>query len=104
MLAQLNFDTIQGSLKGNIIPKTPGEVITKMLPFVFYGAGIALLIYLVIGGLQMMVARGDPKAIQAAQAKITNALIGFIIVIVSFVLVGLIGQLLGIGAFETLFK
>lgn len=101
---KLNFDTIQGSLSGNKIPKTPGEIITAVLPFVFYGAGIALLIYLIMGGLQMMVARGDPKAIQAAQGKITNALLGFVIIVASVVITRLIGQLLGIGVFETIFK
>lgn len=82
---------------------TIGGLISSILPYVFGAAGIALLIYLVIGGLQMMLSRGDPKAIQSAQAKITNALIGFIIVIISFLLVRLIGQLLGIDVFRPIF-
>ena len=51
-----------------------------------------------------MTSRGDPKAMQGAQAKITNALIGFIIVIFAFALVTLIGRIFGIGAFGNIFK
>jgi hypothetical protein len=43
-----------------------------------------------------MTSRGDPKAAQGAQAKITNALIGFIIVIFAFFIVQLFGQVFGI--------
>ena len=110
MLAQLDLNSIEfkglPGLNKAFMFKSGGlgAVISEALPFVFGAAGIALLIYLVMGGLQMMTSRGDPKAIQGAQAKITNALIGFVIVIISFVLVRLIGQLLGIGVFETIFK
>ena len=45
-----------------------------------------------------MTSRGDPKAMQSAQAKITNATIGFVIVIFAYFLVALIGKIFGIGA------
>lgn len=73
-----------------------GSIIGSILPYIFGAAGIALLIYLVLGGLQMMTSRGDPKAMQAAQAKITNALIGFVIVIFAFFIVQLFGQIFGL--------
>ncbi len=100
MLAQnLNLDTIQQNalpdFKGG---KNIGEFISnsKILDYVFGAAGIALLIYLIMGGFQLMLSRGDPKAVQSAQGKITNALIGFIIVIIAFSIVQLLGQLLGL--------
>jgi len=58
----------------------------------------------VAGGLQMMLSRGDPKAIQSAQGKITNALLGFVIVFVSYWLVKLLGQIFGIEIFGDIFK
>lgn len=81
-----------------------GDVIGSTLPYIFGAAGIALLIYLVIGGLQMMISRGDPKAMQSAQGKISNALIGFVIVVFAYLLVVLIGRILGIQAFGNIFK
>jgi hypothetical protein len=104
-LAQ-NFDQIiqKGLGTGGITLATkPGVIIQNNLKYVFYGAAIALLIYLVMGGLQLMTSRGDPKAIQGAQAKITNALIGFFIVIFSAILVSVIGKMFGIGIFNTIF-
>ena len=83
----------------NINNGTLGNLITVVLPYVFGAAGILLLIYLVLGGLEMMTSKGEPKAMQSAQGKITNALIGFIIVIFAFVIVQLFGQLLGIKNF-----
>ncbi|HTK03154.1 MAG TPA: hypothetical protein VL401_00045 [Alphaproteobacteria bacterium] len=81
-----------------------GDIIGVVVPYVFYAAGIALLVYLVTAGLQMMTSRGDPKAMQMAQAKITNALLGFVIIFVAFYLVQLLGVLLGITQFGEIFK
>ena len=104
MLAQ-NLDAIQKlGLPQNKIPATPGELISLVLPYIFYGAGIALLIYLVMGGLQLMTSRGDPKAMQMAQAKITNAFVGFIIVIFSVIIVSVLGHIFGIQSFVLIFK
>jgi hypothetical protein len=93
----IDFNKIQtGAFPGNTIPANIGGLIGNILPYIFGAAGLALLIYLVIGGLQMMTSRGDPKAMQGAQAKITNAVIGFVIVIFAFVFVQLIGSIFGI--------
>jgi hypothetical protein len=80
-----------------------GDIITQILPYIFGAAGILLLIYLVTAGLSMMLSRGDPKAMQTAQSKITNALIGFVIVFFAFALVSIIGRILGISVFGNIF-
>lgn len=99
MLTQLDFDQIQKGAfpKASFNVNTSvGGLISRILPYIFAAAGIALLVYLVLGGLQMMTSRGDPKAMQSAQAKITNALIGFILVFLAFTIVQLVGQLFGL--------
>lgn len=75
---------------------TPASIIESIIPYIFGAAAIALLIYLVLGGLQMMTSQGEPKAMQSAQAKITNALLGFVIIIIAFFIVQLVGQIFGI--------
>lgn len=102
-MAALNLDAIESKGLPGIGVKNIGDVITTTLPYIYMMAAVALLIFLVSGGLQLMTAKGDPKAIQGAQGKITNALLGFIIVIVSIVIVRFIGELLGINIFSTLF-
>lgn len=98
ILAQ-NLDQIQsGAFPGTaaLSGMSIGGIIGNVLPYVFAAAGIALLVYLILGGLQMMLSQGDPKAIQGAQAKITNALIGFVIIIFAFTITQLFGQVFGI--------
>ena len=81
-----------------------GDIITAILPYVFTAAGIGLLIFLIFGGISMMLSRGDPKALEAAKAKITGALTGFIILFVSYWIVQIIGQVLGLTAIQDIFK
>lgn len=75
-----------------------------VLPYVFGIVGIALLIYLVLGGFQLMFSRGDPKAAEGAKGKITNAIIGFVIVVFAYFLTQILGDMLGIGVFKDIFK
>lgn len=101
----LNFTSVQNNagLPAWLALTTPGALITKVLPYVFGAAGILLLIYLVLGGLQLILSRGEPKAVQAAQAKITNAVIGLVIIVIAYSLVALLGTILGIGPFANIF-
>lgn len=106
MLIAQNLDQIQtGAFPSMpLSTTTPASIIGLILPYIFGAAAIALLVYLVLGGLQMMTSQGEPKAMQGAQAKITNALLGFVIIIVAFFIVELVGNLLDIGAFGSIFK
>ncbi len=88
----------------NVNTATIGEIITSLLTYVFSATAIILLIYLVLAGLQLMTSRGDPKAVQVAQAKITTSLIGFVIVFMAYALVRLLGQILGISVFSVIFQ
>lgn len=106
MKLALDLNTIQQDAFGRSLPKNLADLINKsnIFVYIFGAAGIALLIYMVTGGLQMMTSRGDPKAMQGAQAKITNALLGFVIIIIAFAVVTLIGQLFGLGSFADIFS
>jgi hypothetical protein len=106
MLLAQDFDSIQSQgLPGFTGGSNVGEFISnsKILDYVFGAAALLLLIYLVTAGLGMMMSRGDPKAMQAAQSKITNALIGFVIVFFAYALVSIIGKVFGIAVFGTIF-
>lgn len=107
MLLAQDFNAIQSvGLPGFTGGANIGEFIanSKIMDYLFGAAAIALLVYLVQGGLQMMLSKGDPKTMQGAQAKITNALIGFVIVFFAFAIVSVIGKILGISVFGLIFK
>lgn len=69
-----------------------GQVISSLLPLIFTGAGIALLIYLLAGGFKLLTSGGNPEQIARGQKMLTNAFIGFLIVISSY----WIGQIIDI--------
>ena len=80
-----------------------GEIITQILPYVFWVTGILLLIYLLLGGFQLMFAAGDPKKVQGAWGKITNAVIGFVIIFIAYWVTQLIGKIFNIEIINQIF-
>lgn len=50
-----------------------------------------------------MLAAGDQQKLQKAKTTLTNALIGFVIVFVSFWIVQIIGLVLGLGGWANIF-
>lgn len=97
-----DFNAIQQAANINT-PTDLGALISKVIPYIFGAAGFLLLIYMVLGGLQMMTSQGDPKAISGAQAKITNALIGFVIILLSAGIVIILGKILNVSVFSNIF-
>lgn len=82
---------------------TIGFLVSSLLPYLFAGAGLLLLLYLIYGGLSLMLSRGDPKAVQSARDKITGAVVGFVIIFAAYWLVQIVGRVLGIEAIKQIF-
>ena len=80
-----------------------GTIITRLFPLIFTITGILLLIYLLLGGFQLMFAAGEPKKVQGAWGKITNAVIGFVIIFIAYWLTQLIGKIFNIEIINTIF-
>jgi uncharacterized membrane protein YphA (DoxX/SURF4 family) len=76
------------------------HLINRSLPFVFYLAGLLLFIMLIIGGFGMLTSGGSPDKMKAAQGKITSAVIGFVIVFISYWLVRILEIVFGIQILE----
>ena len=68
----------------------PSTIIVLFLPYLFGISGIILIFMIVSAGFKLMTSKGDPKATQLAQAKITTSLIGIIIIALSFFAVNLV--------------
>jgi hypothetical protein len=102
MFNEQNLDQIQNigiptfALRSGGRTEPFSRIFPIILPYVFGIAGIILLLNIITSGFKMMTSAGDPKALQAAQAKLTTSLIGIIILFVSFWIVNLIMQFFGI--------
>jgi len=79
-----------------------GDIITKLLPFIFTFAAMLALLFLIWGGIRYMMARGDPKAIDAARGTITSAIIGLLIVLLVAAIFSIIGAVFKIEIFTRL--
>jgi hypothetical protein len=106
-LAQFNpsqLDTIEQQAVPEFAGGTLGDVVSALLLYIIPFAGLAMLLYLLYGGYQYLLSRGDPKAMQQAQGAITTALIGFILVFAAYWIVQIIGRVLGIVDFRAIFR
>lgn len=73
-----------------------GGILGAALNVVFW-VGIALtIIFLIIGGIKYMTSGGDETKVGLARAQVTNAVIGFVIVVGAFTVKYIIRNLLGV--------
>jgi magnesium-transporting ATPase (P-type) len=94
---------IGGTIKPPIdtLPDDPQAALAKIIGtgiqiFIFV-AGIFLLIYLLWGAFDWIVSSGEKERITKAQNKITNAILGMLLIVVLIVIYGVITQdILGI--------
>jgi len=73
-----------------------GGVVSNLLPYVYVLAGLGLLVMLIAGGIGLMTGGGDPGKTKASYGKIVNAVIGFLIVFISYFVVQLVEVILGV--------
>lgn len=58
-------------------------------------AGVAVVIYFLIGGIQLLTSSGDKGAVSSAKDKITHAIIGFLLIFLVFLIMQFIPELFG---------
>lgn len=100
------MERIYAQITNPVIPaqigKT-GEGGTVVGGFVSSGIGMALigaflfaLLYLLLGGIQWITSGGEKTQLETARNKITNAIIGLIIVASAYAVFMLVGKFIGI--------
>lgn len=76
------------------------DLVSLFLKISFVLAGLILLFFFILGGIGLIGSAGqsDPQKAEQAKKTITSAVIGFVVVFVSYWIVKLIGQLIGMPA------
>lgn len=104
---QAREDDVSGYTSGGdkaFIPTDPvgtkfnsvGSIVTELLKYVYVAAGLILLLMLISGGIGLMTSGGNPDKMKAGYGKITSALIGFLIVFVSYMVVQIVERIFGV--------
>ena len=97
---------IQGVNIGDLLPNkwtefgSIGGLVSAILPWVMTIAGVATFLFLLWGGIQYIFSQGNPKEAQAAQRRITYAIIGLAALILSFLVIQAIQKWTSIPIFE----
>lgn len=63
------------------------RVVFGIIDYMAMGASSIAIIYIIIGGIQYMTALGNPSKVTQAKGTLTWAIIGFILIIVSYIIV-----------------
>lgn len=85
----------------NPFPKSPNSVeqtapfASRIIGTLTIFGGIAMMVYLTFGAVQWSTSAGDKGQVDAAKKTITNAIIGMVIVTAAYIIVGILGKILG---------
>ena len=100
LLAQtLKIPGMSGAISGPLPSgkfKTLADLINNARVIIFPVAGILLLAYLIWGGFDFLTSMGDPKKAESGRNKITQAIVGFLIIFAAYWLTQLIVFLFGL--------
>ena len=80
-----------------------GAIVGQSLPYVFAFAGIGLLLMIIASSFAMMTSAGDPKKLEQGKHRLTNAIIGFLLVFAAFWIVQLVGTMFGWESINNIF-
>lgn len=90
----VNGMTIKGPLVGfNSI----ADIINNVVPFIMSLAGVILFFVLMWGGFDYVTSQGAPEKLKSANAKITAGVIGFVILVLSFLITRVLSYIFGVG-------
>lgn len=81
------------------VPRTVGELVSRLLPNVIVAAGVVFFILIVFFGIGVIKAAGnagDAKSTAQAKAALTWSVIGFLLVVSAFFILQIASTLTGI--------
>lgn len=95
-------------ITSNIGTKSPGAGLAFYIGNLWRATvtvgGLMVLLYIVWGGLEWMLAGGDKAKIETAQHKITNSIIGLAILVGSYAIIKLIEGIFKINLLQPVFE
>lgn len=78
-----------------------GGIINRLLTFIFPLAGILLFIMITWGGFEMLTGTMNKKSTDAGQQRVTAAVVGFLLLFVSYWIIQMVEFITGVNIFGT---
>lgn len=102
LLAQTDLGTIGGSGLGPFA-ESPGDglsgitrMVSSIIGFMTIAAGVWFLFQFIIGGFNWISAGGDKAKLQSSRDRLTNSLVGLVVVVAGWSILALAGTFLGV--------
>lgn len=75
---------------------TLSDLINKIIPFMMGMAGLVLFFVFVMGGYDFLLSQGNADKIKSGKAKITAGIVGFVLLILSYLVARLLAFIFGV--------
>ena len=98
-LTLVNVAMAQGSVNPGFNIPTMASVIGFLIKFLFFFAGLAALLFLLLGAFSWVTSSGDKENVKKAQDKIQAAVVGLVIIVLVLVILATLEQTVLKGAF-----
>lgn len=69
---------------------------TNVVQAIMALTGVALFVMLVVGGFNFLLSGGDPKKLEAARGTLTGAIIGLVVIVLSFLIILTVSKFTGV--------
>lgn len=96
LIAQITNPVIGNFGQGSQAENSIASILATVIRFLTVYGGIAMLLYLLIGGIRWISSGGDKAKLEEASAQITQAITGMIILAATIAITTLIGNALGL--------
>ncbi len=96
-VATITGQDLVGVLDVSTAPLSIFNLVTLIITWLLYFAGVLAFIFLVVSGIMYITAGGNPEQSKKAQQGLINAIIGIIIVTLAFVILRTVGNIVDTG-------
>lgn len=80
---------------GASVEKVIENIVVNVVSILFAVGGIGVVVYFVWGAVDWIFSGGDKEKVANARKKMTHAIIGLILLSISFVFINLVGEIVG---------
>ncbi|MCL5410726.1 MAG: hypothetical protein M1324_02620 [Patescibacteria group bacterium] len=97
LLATITGQDLVGIINVSTTPLGVTGLVTLIITWLLYFAGVLAFIFLVVSGIMYITAGGNPEQSKKAQQGLINAVIGIIIISLAFAILRAVGSFTTIG-------